>query len=636
MQSVGSLPINLIPSADGQYAIATDVGWRQALWSIRLTDGQGVSHIDYPNRVKQVEPDPNTGVKKRVTASAGLYFGLAASADGELYAAQGGHDAIAVLHIEHNGFLAERRSIPTRKGDFPAGLALDDHNHLYVANNASTETKAPQDSPGSVAIYDAAAGTELGRFVFRDSYYGTSNYPLAIAAKRDGAKVYVASERDDAVYVLNTTNSAAPTLAATLATGAHPVSLAFNKDQSRLFAANSLSDTVSIIDTANDRIVNTILLRPAAAKDLYGATPTNLALSADEKTLYVTLADMNAVAIIVLAKPELKGYLPAGWYPSGIVVSPDAKHLLVSNGKGVKPRNPNRHFKARLGQEGGNYILDNIEGNTQLLTIPADLKESTEQVLKNNRIDTLADKSNPLEAISSKSGQITHVIYVVKENRTYDQVLGDLPQGNGDNVLTIFGREVTPNLHALAERFVLLDNVYACGEVSGDGWCWSTQAAANAYVSRNVPYGYSGRGRPFDYEGGNNGYVTGGFPANDLEGKRISNKPVYKDRRRPSPTSRPPERTSGTSHARPASPIATTASSSPRARPTTIPPPPAFNRPATISPASATSTSAASTSITPTPMPPKSTSSKPATSTASTPAASTAFTNPRADLPNGK
>ncbi|MES1227900.1 MAG: hypothetical protein ABUL72_04460, partial [Armatimonadota bacterium] len=114
-------------------------------------------------------------------------------------------------------------------------------------------------------------------------------------------------------------------------------------------------------------------------------------------------------------------------------------------------------------------------------------------------------------------------------------VLGDLPKGDGDPSLTLFGREVTPNLHALAERFVLLDNLYACGEVSGDGWCWSTQGMADAYVQRNVPYQYSGRGRKFDFEGHNNGYPTGGSPAADEHGKPLATNPALKNGAKPIP-----------------------------------------------------------------------------------------------------
>ncbi len=268
MQTVGSLPINMIATPDGRYAIVTDIGWTQSLWAVRLSDGRGVSHIDYPNRITRIEGDPNTGVKRRITTSAGLYFGLAITPDGTIYAAQGGHDSIAVLHIADDGTLEQKAAITTQKDDFPAGVSLDDHDHLYVANNASSEKTNPKEHSGSVAIYQLNSGKEVGRFVFRDSYYGTSNYPLAIAARRDGSKAYVASERDDAVYVLNTTDPGATTLTTTIATGAHPVALLFNKDQSRLYVANSLSDTVSIIDTANDRVISTVLLRPTAAKDL--------------------------------------------------------------------------------------------------------------------------------------------------------------------------------------------------------------------------------------------------------------------------------------------------------------------------------------------------------------------------------
>ncbi len=184
-----------------------------------------------------------------------------------------------------------------------------------------------------------------------------------------------------------------------------------------------------------------------------------------------------------------------------------------------------------------------------MLDVPAaeKLQAATDEVLKNNRLDVLEEKAeNPLADIGLAAGKIKHVIYIIKENRTYDEVLGDLPQGNGDPSLVLFGRKVTPNQHALAERFVLLDNLYACGEVSGDGWCWSTQGMATAYTSRNVPYSYSRRGRPFDFEGTNNGYPTAGFPAKGLDGKPLANGEEFKDGARPFPTSPTPGAIFGT------------------------------------------------------------------------------------------
>ena len=202
------------------------------------------------------------------------------------------------------------------------------------------------------------------------------------------------------------------------------------------------------------------------------------------------------------------------------------------NAKGTSVRNPDDEPDKFDPRRKHAYILSIIEGNVSVLDVPAadKLQASTDEVLKNNRLDVLAHAAeNPLAGIGLASGKIKHVIYIIKENRTYDEVLGDIPQGNGDPSLVLFGREVTPNQHALAERFVLLDNLYACGEVSGDGWCWSTQGMATAYASRNVPYNYSRRGRVFDFEGTNNGYPTAGFPAKGPDGKPLATDPKFKD-----------------------------------------------------------------------------------------------------------
>jgi hypothetical protein len=181
-----------------------------------------------------------------------------------------------------------------------------------------------------------------------------------------------------------------------------------------------------------------------------------------------------------------------------VVVSPDGKRLLVANAKGSRARYPNPSNGDPRRQENPN---DLIEGDVISVEVPdkATLKAQTQKVMELARLTPkYLNDTNPLEAVSRKAGKIKHVIYIVKENRTYDHVLGDLPQGNGDPRLTLFGREITPNQHVLAERFVLMDNFYDSGEVSGDGWTWSTQAMANEYTIRNVPYQYCGRGRVFD------------------------------------------------------------------------------------------------------------------------------------------
>ncbi len=523
-QDVGSLPVNLIPVHGGRFVVSTDEGYRQALWVIRIEDGKGVSHVNFPK-------GPTT------QKSNGLYYGLAAAPDGTLYAAQGNHDSIAILKVAEDGTLTKQRTIATKKGDFPSGLALDGQGRLYVANNDPPAVPQAQ-APSSVAVYDAAAGSELGRFAFVDSFGGTPNFPLAVAVKSDGSRLYVGSQRDAAVYVLDTSDPAQIKQAGKLSTGSHPIALLLDKAQKRLFVANAHSDTVSIVDTSNNQVTGTVLLRPDVVKDVAGATPTGLALSANEKWLYVTLGDMNAVAVIDVPDVELEAYVPAGWYPMAVVPSPDGKKLLVANAKGTTVRNPNpppgvaRTQPTTASVPRNQSPLNILEGNVVSMPVPTkdQFKALTQQVLENNRLTPKHfSASNPLKEIGLQAGKIKHVIYIVKENRTYDHVLGDLPQGNGNPRYCAFPRDITPNQHALAERFVLMDNFYDSGEVSGDGWTWSTQAMANEYTIRNVPYQYSDRGRKFDYEGQVNDYPTGGFPPAGPDGKPLSEHPQFKE-----------------------------------------------------------------------------------------------------------
>jgi YVTN family beta-propeller protein len=541
-QDVGSFPINLVTSPDGRYSLISDIGYREALWSVRTSDGKAVSRLDFSNGRPGAAADDAAATGEAAQAvtprSNGLYYGLAVSSDNVIYAAQGAHDSIAVLSLGNDGAIKPGEAISARRGDFPAGMALDDRGRMYVANNgANLNQNNPYKLSGSVAIYDRAAKVELGRYVFSASYGGTSNFPLGIAALSDGSKAYVAAERDDCVYVLDTRDPSHPGLGATISTGAHPVSVLLSRDQSRAYVANSLGDTISVIDTHSDRVIGTITLRPRLVRDLPGVTPTGLALSPDQKTLYAALSDMNAVAVIDTAAMTLKGYVPAGWYPTSLAVSSDGRRLLVANAKGTKGRLPNAKLDLH-GAERPGYVLTLLVGNVIRIKIPTgdDLEEATAQVLKNDRLDALPPAAaNPLAAIGLSAGKIKHVIYIIKENRTYDQVLGDLPQGNGDSSQTLFGLGVTPNQHAMAQRFVLLDNLYTCGDVSGDGWVWGTQGMADAYIQRNVPYSYSGRGRKFDSEGQNSGYITGGFPAKDENGKPLAKDPAFKNGAAPIP-----------------------------------------------------------------------------------------------------
>lgn len=496
---VDSFPVNMVPSPDGRFLVVTHGGARQSLLVLNARDGSRVSRVE-------VNAPRTDGSKKTEGLYYGLVFGPPVEGKWPLYASRGAEDRVAVYTLDAAGQLAPAgRSLENPSGvpDFKAphniaGLALSaDGRRLYAVNN---NTSPESGLRGSLSVLDTVGGRVTGKV-------SLPGFPLAAAAVTRGAtadrKLYVSSERDGVVSVVDPSQ---PALLKDLPTGDHPVGLLLDRKQERLFVANSGSDTVSVIDTRTDRVTTTVLLRPDDARGLPGATPLGLALAPDEKRLYVTLADMNAVAVVELPKGKLTGYVPVGWYPTSVTVSADGKRLFVTNAKGTAERNPNPPQEAREGAyapgRGTEYVLNRIEGSVSMLPVPSrkTLERDTEQVIANNRIRPGLEGPG-----NFRNPGIQHVVYILKENRTYDQILGDLPTGNGDPKLCFFPRPVTPNQHALAERFVLLDNFYCCADVSADGWNWSTSGMANEYVERNSKYGYTGRGRNYDYEGQNNG-----------------------------------------------------------------------------------------------------------------------------------
>jgi YVTN family beta-propeller protein len=485
---IGSLPVNMISVHGGRYVVVSNAGFRQALTTLDAGTGAVVSKLDLSAT--------QGGVKQ------GLYFGLAAvqgpSGDVLVFASRGSEERVHIYAVGADGVLrdtARSAAPPARpKGDARgvlAGVAVNgDGSRVYVADNNTTRRS---DFKGLLHVLDAATGAPI-------SAIQVPGFPYAVAATKGGPdadpKVYVTSERDGVVSVIAPTRAS---VTRAIRTGASPAALLLDRAQRRLFVANAGSDTISVVDTVRDRVTGTVLLRPNDLRGLPGATPLGMALSADETRLYVALADMNAVGVVSLPEGKLLGYIPTGWYPTSVAVSPDGRSLLVANGKGTGPRNPN-HKPA--GPEGvwGQYVPNIIEGSVSFMPIPADdrLQGETLRVLANNRV---------AEALNTRMRNpgVRHVFYIIKENRTYDQVFGDIPAGNGDPAMCLFGRDVTPNQHALAERFGLFDNFYCSAEVSADGWNWSVSGMANEYTVRNSMYSYSGRGRSYDFEGTNNG-----------------------------------------------------------------------------------------------------------------------------------
>jgi len=361
-----------------------------------------------------------------------------------------------------------------------AGLGLSkDGATLYAANFEND----------SVSIVDTKSRQVTGRVTFSGpgSTRAQGEYPFWIVVrpgvKGKPDKVFVSSQRDGQVVVFDQ-----PPAFRTIKVGSEPNKMVLSKDGSPLYVANGDSDSVTVINTQTEAVLATISMhRPGYVYN--GAQPNGLALSPDQKTLYVTLGGENAVAVVDVQNQRVVGRIPTTWYPNSVSVSADGRRLYVVNAKDMPGPNP-----AGNGGVGPNptfrneYILGLQKASLSVIPVPdrERLRELSELVDANNGF-TRSHSSRKLAFLHNK---IKHVIYIVKENRTYDQVLGDLPVGNGDPSIVMFPQAVTPNHHKLAQDFVTLDNFDCVGETSADGWSWSTQARANDCNEKSSPASY--------------------------------------------------------------------------------------------------------------------------------------------------
>jgi YVTN family beta-propeller protein len=303
--------------------------------------------------------------------------------------------------------------------------------------------------------------------------------------------------------------------------GLHPSGIAATPDGKHVLVANANSDTISVIDTASNQVVETISTRPAE-KLLFGSAPNAIAISPDSKTVYVTNGTNNAIAVIELnpGKSKLTGCIPTGWYPAGIVLDPKRGELYVANVKGAGSRNVDwKGTRKVAGKEAFGFNSHDYLGSISFIPLPTatELAEQTKDVLANNRltesISALAPPrpNLPPRVIPERHGEpsiIKHVLYIIKENRTYDQVFGDIERGEGDPSLCIYGRDVTPNHHKLVDEFVLLDNFYCSGVLSADGHQWTNEAYVTDYIEKS----FGGWPRSYPYWGGDAmAYASSGF-----------------------------------------------------------------------------------------------------------------------------
>ena len=357
----------------------------------------------------------------------------------------------------------------------------------------------------------AVAGDLGGRIAFVDpraervvAIVRVGLHPAAVAFSADGSVVFVAERGEryvDVVPVPGSTTVAAPSdpdaprpfsVATRIPVGLHPDALALDGD--RLFVADADDDDVAIVDLVSRRTVAHVPL-PFHDPGVFGDSPNALALDGDR--LYVSCGAANAVAVFRVTPTGLTplGAIPTGWYPTAVAVDRAHGVLYIADGKG-ESSHTNTHYQP-LAPGHKDYIAGNLVGSIRRLPIPGDA--ALAQGL--GEVRALAQHAPaPQSPVVRAHGPIAHIIYVIKENRSYDEVLGDLREADGDPSLVLFGERVTPNQHALARRFGIFDRFFEDSHISADGHNWSTAAFANDYLEKMWPPDYAARGRPYDFE----------------------------------------------------------------------------------------------------------------------------------------
>ncbi|HKU69101.1 MAG TPA: alkaline phosphatase family protein [Candidatus Baltobacteraceae bacterium] len=445
--------------------------------------------------------------------------GIALSPDGRLLAVvESGVNPPALRILQTPGLRVS--SVIPLDGAFGAPVWLDDDRVLVAGANADSiltvdvrsgnvsKTPAGKGSwPAAVAARAgaiAAVNDGSGTVTIGSSNLRVGDHPADAIFSADAKTLYVSVRGANQVVAIDAATHGEITR---IATGSHPAALALSSDGSKLYVAESDDDAVGVIDTrTNQKIAEVSVGMHAARASGYGASPNALAVHGED--LFVSLGAENAIAIIRSGRVVAR--IPAGWYPTGVAVGGDGT-LYVSDGKGEgMPANP--HFNPFVRNSAG-YVGSSTVGSVRAIA-PAAYRNAgaaTASVLANAMPEWTPAPASA--TILRADGPIRHVIYVIKENRSYDQVLGDVSGANGDPKLVEFGKAVTPNQHALAARFGVFDNAYADAQVSADGHNWTDAAFANDYVERFWPPNYGGRRGSYDFQSGtapdvpHNGYL---------------------------------------------------------------------------------------------------------------------------------
>ncbi len=468
---LGDFPVNLAIHPKGEWLAALNAGYAEhEIVVVNLKTQKIANRVILPQ----------------------TFYGICFSPDGKRLFASGGEFEVVHSFEFNDGMLERRRDlriVDVKQKFIPGGIALDPSGKtLFTAGTwGHGVCVLPLEAEGDKTIIST----------------GEESYPYTVVVDPTGKRAYVSLWNKAAVSVLDV---ATKKIIATWPTERHPTEFALTADGKTLFVACANSTKVSVIDTEAGKGLETLScsLYPTAPS---GNTPNSMSLTPDGQVLFVANADANNISVFNVAEPgkaKPLGFIPAGWYTTSVRFNPVDKRIYFANGKGTTPKaNPQGPQPAVQGKTIRQYIGDLYRGTLGILPMPTPeqmAKLSKEAYacspLRSDAGATVeAPKGNPIPAKVGDSSPIKHCIYIIKENRTYDQILGDLEKGNGDPGLCLFPERVTPNHHKLAREFVLLDNFYVEGEVSADGHEWSMGAYATDYVEKVWPLNY--RGSPY-------------------------------------------------------------------------------------------------------------------------------------------
>ena len=553
-QRLNSLPMSMAVSPDGRYVVTVNAGYG----TFESQYDQSLAVLDTQTGTLKDFPDNRTPLRAKQT----LYSGLAFSRDGKhVYVSmasltdpegkgEGETGSGIAVYSFNNGVIAPERMIhlplqqlaPGRKtkliggkdGDkgvpYPAAIAVAGAagpEKLLVADNLSDD----------VLLLDAASGEIEKRFDLSESNTVPSTYPIALAVSKDGRRAFVALWNASQIVELDLVKRTVGRKLALMkpsnpvAPGTHPCDFALSPDGKTLYVALSNRDAVAAVNVGGGQFsVKGYFDTRLPGQTYFGAEPVALALNADGSRLYVANMASDAVAVMNTQKLTAKaakqgmvepiGFVPTEWMPMSMALVPSAAggklYVATAKGKGTGPNNfPQRPVEGERARQGAksSYIGTLLYGSLATIDeaqIAQNLPHWTSVVLESNRMKAAAEK---ITFAGGSHDRIKHVIYIIKENRTYDQILGDLEKngkavGNGDPSLTMYGEAITPNEHKLALQFGLLDNFFDSGEVSGDGHVWSTAAIGTDYLEKTWEQSYRGGQRTYDYEG----VVADGYP----------------------------------------------------------------------------------------------------------------------------